>query len=254
MKKLFFLIATALLATNMMAQLVPTVVIKGDPRQYKYVHVIPTSGTTSSTGVSTTVHIWGPIGITAGNANSTVNPSELLTGFLMKEGYTVVPSITPELADMTLIVSYGFLGTYLTRKGGVPYSRIILQMTDASTHEVVVSYETIGTGDDDAERISEALDYAIDLFQYTIHPRVAYYTVNTYATGVNVRISNRTIDVVTEVSLRLTYYLHGEIVHTQDVSIGTSLAPAYSTETYIKRDKGFHGYKYKVQVEIIDFK
>lgn len=254
MKKLFFLIATALLATNMMAQLVPTVVIKGDPRQYKYVHVIPTSGTTSSTGVSTTVHIWGPIGITAGNANSTVNPSELLTGFLMKEGYTVVPSITPELADMTLIVSYGFLGTYLTRKGGVPYSRIILQMTDASTHEVVASYETIGTGDDDAARISEALDYAIDLFQYTLRPRMTCRKEDATCLKVKVRLSNRTPYVVSEVKLRLSYFLKDEVVHTQDVTINTSLTPAYSMITRIKRDKGFRHVKYKVQVEIIDFK
>lgn len=249
MKKLFFLIATALLATNMMAQLVPTVVIKGDPRQYKYVHVIPTSGTTASSGVSTTVHIWGPVGITTGNANSTANPSELLAGFLMKEGYTVVPTISPEIADKTLIVSYGFLGTYNSA-----YSKIILQMTDASTHDVVASYETFGIGNNDAERVSEALDYAIDLFQYTLRPRMTYRKEDATCLKVKVRLSNRTPYVVSEVKLRLSYLLKDEVVHTQDVTISTSLTPAYSMITRIKRDKGFRHVKYKIQVEIIDFK
>jgi hypothetical protein len=247
MKRLFIIIAAVLIAVSAMARPVPTIAIKGDLNQYKYVHVISTSGTTSSSGVSTSAH-YGHYSYTSGNGTKTTNPSEQLSGFFMKEGFTVLPSISPEIADKTLIVSYGFLGT------DEIYSEIILQLTDANTHEVVASYETSGKGIDDAERVSDALNYVIELLRYTLRPHMGYQVEKTSCRALRVRLSNRTPFVISEVKVRLNYYQDEKLMHKQDVTIATSLTPAYSTITRIKRNKDFRGYKYKVEFEVLEYK
>ena len=247
MAKLFTLIAALLMAVTMLAKPAPSLVINGDVKQYKYVYIIPASSTTASSGVSTTIRGWLNE-YTIGNGTSSANPSESLAGFWMKEGYTMIPSIIPELADKTLIVSYGFLGA------SADYSTIIIQMTDASTHEVVLSCEASGEGDNDADRVSDALSYAQYMFDYMLHPRVAYHLEDVSCLKVKVRLSNRTPKVLSEALIRLFYYKNDELVYCQDALISTSLAPAYSTIVDIKRDKGFRGYKYRVKVELIDYK
>ncbi len=248
MKKIILIFIAAMLTVSMMAQDVPTVVIKGDLNQYKYVYVIPTSGTTSSSGISTSVHIWGPFFTTIGNGTSTANPSEVLSGFFMKEGFTVVPSITPEITNKALIVSYGFLGA-----DGL-YSKIILQVTDANTHETIASYETSGKALDEAEQVSRALDYAMELLRYTLHPHVDFRIEDTSSRALRICLSNRTPYLVSEVQMRLSYYIDGELIHNQEVTVPISLLPAYTIMTRVKREKEYRGYKYKVEVQMIDYK
>ena len=247
MKKTFLLFGAMLMVVCAMARPVPTIAIKGDLNQYKYVHVISTSGTTSSSGISTSVH-YRSYSYTSGNGTKTTNPSEQLSGFFMKEGYTVLPSISPEIADKTLIASYGFLGT------DDIYSEIILQLTDADTHALVASYETSGEGLDDAERVSDALNYALELLRYTFRPHMGFQVEKTSCRALRIRLSNRTPFVISEVLVRLNYYQNEKLVHKQDVTIATSLTPAYSTITRIKRNKDFRGNKYKVEFEVVEYK
>lgn len=151
MKRLLFFIFTAMTLTGCGAMLkVPTADIKGNVNAYVYAYVIPTSGVTSSSGV------YGNQYGVYGGSTKTVNPSEVISGYLMKKGYTVVPSVTPDLAERTLIVSYGYTGRRQLSLFSYA-SCIIVQMRDAKTHEMVASCEAEGCGSDETEDILQAI-------------------------------------------------------------------------------------------------
>lgn len=134
MKKLFFLLATVITVISCRALKAPQTTIAADLRAYPYAYIIPTSNTT---------------------------PADLIAGNLMKRGYTILPSISPELAEKTLIVSYGYVG----RRQLSEYSYascIIIQMRDAKTHKMVATCEAEGCGGNDAEDILQAITTALD--------------------------------------------------------------------------------------------
>ena len=129
-----------------MALKVPTAVTNGNPYNYTYVYVIPTAAVTSSSGVYDGY----------GGVTKTINPSEVISGYLMQEGYTPIPSVTDDLADKTLIVSYGYTGR--RPLGWFAYaSCIIIQMRDAKTHQIVASCESEGCGSDETDDILQAI-------------------------------------------------------------------------------------------------
>ena len=128
----------------------PVASVKSNLYKYSYVYVVPTSGVTSSSGVSE--NIWGVYG----GQTKTINPSEVISGYLMKIGYTPLPNITEELVEKTLVVSYGYTGR--RQLGLFAYaSCIIIQMRDAKTHEMVASCEAEGCGDDETDDILQAI-------------------------------------------------------------------------------------------------
>ena len=128
----------------------PVVSVKNNLYKYNYVYVVPTSAVTSSSGVSE--NIWGVYG----GQTKTISPSETISGYLMKIGFTPVPSVTEELADKTLVVSYGYTGR--RQLGLFAYaSCIIIQMRDAKTHEMVASCEAEGCGSDETDDILQAI-------------------------------------------------------------------------------------------------
>lgn len=133
----------------------PVSSVKGNLYKYSYVYVIPTSAVTSSSGV-----YGGQYGV-YGGATKTINPSEVISGYLMKRGYTPVPNVIDELADKTLIVSYGYTGR--RSLGLFAYaSCIIIQMRNAKTHEMVASCEAEGCGDDETDDILQAIYSGLD--------------------------------------------------------------------------------------------
>lgn len=147
MKKILVMILVSISLTScVMALKVPTAVTNGNPYNYTYVYVIPTSAVTSSSGVYNGY----------GGVTKTINPSEVISGYLMQEGYTPIPSVTDDLADKTLIVSYGYTGR--RPLGWFAYaSCIIIQMRDAKTHQIVASCESEGCGSDETDDILQAI-------------------------------------------------------------------------------------------------
>ncbi len=154
MKKLFFCALVAMFAFASCGVMLKTPVasVKSNVYKYNYVYVVPTSGVTSSSGVS-----GGQFGLGVyGGQTKTVNPSEVISGYLMKIGYTPIPSIIEDLAEKTLVVSYGYTGR--RQLGLFAYaSCIIIQMRDAKTHEMVASCEAEGCGDDETDDILQAI-------------------------------------------------------------------------------------------------
>ena len=148
MKKILSLIVIALVMTSCYTLNAPVTQYKGNLYNYSYVYVVPTAAVTSSSGVY--------VGQYGGYETKTISPSEAISGYLMKKGYTSVPSVTEEIADRTLVVSYGYTGR--RSLGLFTYaSCIIIQMRDAKTHEIVVSCESEGCGSDETEDILQAI-------------------------------------------------------------------------------------------------
>ena len=236
MKRYFTLLICLGCALLSKAQLNPPIVtINGDLSKYRYVYVIPTNGVTSNTGVAGAISIGGVTGI-YGNQTNTINPSETISGNLMKMGYTILPAVTPEFAENTMIVSYGYLGKRLM--GLVTYaSTIIIQMRDAQTQELVASFETEGYSEDEANSISEAIIKAMKMLGYALNPTVELQVLRVYKRSVNVSLTNRTQNKINHIYLRLKYYSEGEVIHTQEETVETGLPANYCIDIYIDRDE-----------------
>ncbi len=140
---------------------VPTTSNSGQLRDYPYVYIIPTSSVSGSSGV------YGTQYRVRGGETMTTNPSEVIAGYLMKKGFTILPELTPELQSNTLIVSYGHTGK--RQLSPYAYSNIVLiQFRDAKTHSLVASSEAEGCGDNEAQDILQAITRALDaLFNNT---------------------------------------------------------------------------------------
>lgn len=128
----------------------PIFSVNSNLHNYSYVYVMPTSPITSSFGV-----YGGQYGVYGGQTK-TISPSETISGYLMKIGFTPVPSVTEELADKTLVVSYGYTGRRMLSQSAYA-SCIIIQMRDAKTHEMVASCEAEGCGSDETDDILQAI-------------------------------------------------------------------------------------------------
>lgn len=150
MKNIFLLSTLALVVVSCSVLKVPTAKIEGNVYNYQYVYVIPTSGVTSSSGV------YGNQYGVYGGSTKTINPSDVISGYLMKKGFTIVPSITPELAEKTLIASYGYTGRRQLSLFSYA-SCIILQFRAAKTSEMIASCEAEGCGSDETEDILQAI-------------------------------------------------------------------------------------------------
>lgn len=156
MKKILFCILVALSFASCGFMInVPTASVHTNLRNYPYVYIIPTAPVTSSSGV------YGSAYGVYGGSTKTITPSEVINGYLMKKGYTPLPSITGELANKTLVVSYGYTGR--RQMGLFSYaSCIIIQIRDAKTHQIVASCEAEGCGEDETDDILQAIYSGLD--------------------------------------------------------------------------------------------
>ena len=154
MKQFLFVMATACILTGCSVLNVPTADVKGNVYKYNYVYVIPTSGVTSSSGV------YGNQYGVYGGSTKTVNPSEVISGYLMKKGYTTLPSVDPNLAENTMIVSYGYTGRRQLSLFSYA-SCVMIQFRDAKTHELVATCEGEGCGEDETADILQAIYSAL---------------------------------------------------------------------------------------------
>ena len=135
---------------------VPTVSNPGNLRDYQYAYIIPASGVSASYEVSGNQY-----GVYGGKMITT-NPSEVIAGYLMKKGYTILPELTADLEEKTLVINYGHLGK--RRLSLFSHSNIvILQFRNAQTHELVASSEAEGgNGANEANDILQAITRALD--------------------------------------------------------------------------------------------
>lgn len=133
----------------------PVIVRNAPIERYKYVFITPTEELTSSVK-----GIYGELyGIYGALMTKSVNPSDVISGELMKNGFVVLPELKSELSNKTLIVNYGESGR---RNRGLDYTiEVTIQFISAETHELVCSCTAEGQGTTEADDIRKAIRRAL---------------------------------------------------------------------------------------------
>ena len=255
MKRIIILFVATLISITGIARIkAPVVDIKGNLNDYDYFYVVPTGGITSTSFASYSGAVV-PTGIVysaaAGGTNSVV-PSDLITGFLMKYGYNIIHSITPENADKTLVISYGYTGKRYVSAFSYA-SGVIIQMRDASTQELVASFETEGLGENETDEISQALYDALYMFQYNKSPKVEVEIFKTTRSTVYLDLKNATPNPISHVTLQLTYYHSGEVVYEQITDADVKMNSGEYMYPYVKRDKQARNKDYTISVKVVSY-
>lgn len=160
MKKLLFILCilsiTATLFSSCSALKAPIVIQHSSLKNYKYAYITPTTELTSSTGGA----YGSAYGIYGSTMTKTINPSDVIAGELIKQGFIVVPEIKDEHVDQTIIVNYGESGR---RNRGLGYTiEVTMQMISAKSHDVISVCTAEGQGSTEADDIRQAIRRALD--------------------------------------------------------------------------------------------
>ncbi|MBQ20573.1 MAG: hypothetical protein CMD31_07440 [Flavobacteriales bacterium] len=131
------------------ASLRPATSIKnGNILNYKYIYITPTNSLTSSSGATFNGQYY--------SSSKTVNPSDVITGIISKEGLIRLPELKSELTEETLIVNYGESGRRNTGLGGYTIE-VTIQFISAKTNSLVCSCTAEGQGSTEADDIRQAI-------------------------------------------------------------------------------------------------
>lgn len=129
----------------------PTIIKKDTIEGYKYIFITPTSNLTSGTGGI----YGGQYGAYGASTSKSVNPSDVISGILIKEGYIRLPELKQELLDETIIVNYGESGK---RNRGLGYTiEVTIQFISAKSNTPLCSCTAEGQGETEADDIRQAI-------------------------------------------------------------------------------------------------
>ena len=135
----------------------PTVTNISSLNGYKYFYITPTEEKTSTSG-----YVYNGVG---GSSTHSVNPADVITGGLVKKGYTRIPELKPENLDKTFIINYGETGR---RQATIFIDtvEVTLQFITADTHEVILISTAEGSGGTEADDIRVAIGRCLNaIFQ-----------------------------------------------------------------------------------------
>lgn len=149
--KILSIIITSVLINSCAPLKVPTVVKNNTIEGYKYIYITPTSNLTSSAGGV----YGGQYGTYGSTTSKSVNPSDVISGILTKEGFIRLPNLKSELIDETIIINYGESGR---RNRGLGYTiEVTIQFVSAKTNELICSCTAEGQGETEADDIRQAI-------------------------------------------------------------------------------------------------
>lgn len=133
------------------------VIVKNAPIEtYKYAYISPTKELTSSSGGT----YGGQYGIYGSSTTKSVNPSDVIAGVLIKEGFIILPELKSELSNETLIVNYGESGR---RNRGLGYTiEVTIQFISAESKQMICSCTAEGQGETEADDIRQAIRRALE--------------------------------------------------------------------------------------------
>ena len=155
MKKFFYLVLVAVIMVACASMKAPIINQIESLDNYKYISIIPTSELTS---VSSGIY-GGKYGLYGGGSTKTINPSDVISGIMLKQGYIRLPELNPELLDKTLIVNYGESGR---RNVNLGYSiEVTIQFLSARTNMPVCICTAEGQGSTEADDIRIAINRAL---------------------------------------------------------------------------------------------
>lgn len=154
-----FRVLTIILITvlaNSCAILKSPIITKNDSLEgYKYIFISPTQSLTSSTGGV----YGGNYGVYGSNSSKSVNPSDVISGKLTKEGFIRLSELKPDLLDETLIVNYGESGRRIVAGGLGGYTiEVTIQFISAKSNTLVCSCTAEGQGETEVDDIRKAIN------------------------------------------------------------------------------------------------
>jgi len=120
----------------------------GEIKDYKYIYISQTKSLTSSTGTSINGQYY--------STSKSVNPSDVITGILAKQGYILIPELKEDISNETLIINYGESGRRNTGLGGYTIE-VTIQFITSTTNSLVCSCTAEGQGSTEADDIREAI-------------------------------------------------------------------------------------------------
>lgn len=95
------------------------------------------------------------------STTKSVNPSDIISGYFIKQGYMRLGELNPQLMEKTLIISYGETGTRSV--GLFAYTtEITIQMMSGKTNTLVCTTTAEGIGDTEADDVRKAIARALD--------------------------------------------------------------------------------------------
>ena len=120
----------------------------GEIRDYKYAYVAQTKSLTSSSGGSINGQYY--------SSSKTVNPRDIISGILSKEGFILIPELKAEIANETLVVNYGESGRRNTGLGSYALE-VTIQFVSSDTSTLISACTAEGRGETEADDIREAI-------------------------------------------------------------------------------------------------
>lgn len=129
----------------------PPIIAKHDTiERFKYMYISPTTSLTSSSGATYNGQYY--------STSKSVNPRDVISGFLAKNGFIILPEVKPELANQTLIVNYGESGRRYLAGGLFGYTtEVTIQFISPISNELLFSCTAEGIGATEADDIREAI-------------------------------------------------------------------------------------------------
>ncbi|WP_198403851.1 hypothetical protein [Aquimarina aggregata] len=125
-----------------------TAIKNGEIKDYKYVYISQTKSLTSSTGASINGQYY--------STSKSVNPRDVITGILAKQGYILIPELKDDISRKTLIINYGESGRRNTGLGGYTIE-VTIQFISSTTNSLICSCTAEGQGSTEADDIREAI-------------------------------------------------------------------------------------------------
>lgn len=135
----------------------PKVTLSAPISNFKYV-VITNTGDKNSSAAA--VYGRGFSRISSSVSNS-VNPKDIISGILMRRGFTILPETKNEFIDQTLIVNYGESGKRNTGYGSYAME-VTISFVSAKTFNTVATCSAEGRGKTESEDIRIAITRCLD--------------------------------------------------------------------------------------------
>ena len=143
------------------ALLPPTVLVNAEITNYKYVIISSSSDKNSNTNI---LYKSGN-NISNTNISQSINPKDVISGYLLKRGYIILPELKENVLDKTLIVNYGESGKRMTGLGGYTLEATI-SFVSAKSLNVVASCSAEGQGSSESDDIRLAITRCLNaIFQ-----------------------------------------------------------------------------------------
>lgn len=131
----------------------PVTIVKNENiKDYRYIYISQTESLTSSSGST--------IGDRFYSSSKSVNPGDVISGILAKDGFILIPELKNDIADETLVVNYGESGK---RNRGLGYTiEVTIQFVSFGKRLLVSSCSAEGQGETEADDIREAISRCLN--------------------------------------------------------------------------------------------